>query len=470
MACSLAFGAFAQQPRALTIEECVLIAIENNLNIKRGKLNLENSKATLLQARAAQLPNANVTASYGRNWGRSIDPTTNDFITQRISSSGLGGNSSVTLFNGMQLINSVRQSRVNLEASKYDLEKAVNDVTLGIATIYLNVIFNRELVENAQYQLESSQQQLERTKKLVELGSLPRSRELELVSQVATNEVNVINQQNSLDLAFLDLKQAMLIPASENIDIVVPEIELAAASDLGINPQGLYEIAEEAQPEIKSADLGVESAQLGLKIASGAQLPSLGLGGGFSTNYSDAFDQRPVINSDAPVVYEPTGAVTASGEDVLAPNPSIDYVDFGFADQYEENLSWRLGVQLSIPIFNGLNTHTSIQRSKINLQQAEITAIETRNTLRQQIETAYTNALAASKSYEASTRQVEALEETFRSVENQYNLGAANFTDYQVASNNLFGARSDLVRAKYDYIFKLKILDFYQGKPITLDQ
>ncbi len=461
------FTLSAQSPRLLTIEECVYIAIENNLTIKRSKLDLENSKVGLLQSRAAQLPNANLQASYGSNWGRSIDPTTNDFISQQITSSGFGGSSNVTLFNGFQLMNGMKQSKVNVEASEYNLEKATNDISLNVASFYLNVIFNKELVENAQYQLESSQSQLDRTKRLVALGSLPLSSELQLASQVATNEVTLINQQNALDIALLNLKQALLIPSSEEIDIVVPEIELDPVSVLDFTPEELYGIAEQNQPEIKSADLNVESAQLGLRISSGAQYPSLGLGGGFSTNYSDAFDSRP--NVDGPVELQPSGAVTSSGEAVLFPQ-FTEFENFGFSDQYNENLSWRLGIQLNIPLFNGLSTHSNIQRSKIFLQQAEISSVEQRNTLRQQIETAHTNAVAASKAYEASIRQVEALEETFRSVENQYNLGAANFTDYQVASNNLFGARSDLVRAKYDYIFKMEILDFYQGKPISLDQ
>ena len=162
--------------------------------------------------------------------------------------------------------------------------------------------------------------------------------------------------------------------------------------------------------------------------------------------------------------------VTSGGDAIFSVEPGGSFETFGYGDQFDENLSWNLGIGVAIPLFNGLRTHSGIQRSKIQLQQAEIAAVEQRNILRQQIESAYADATASSKTFAASTRQVEALEETFRSIENQYNLGAANFTDYQIASNNLFQAKSDLVRAKYDFLFRKKILDFYQGKPLTLEE
>ncbi len=463
---------YAQDKTTYTLEECIAVAIENNLSVRRARLTLENNKVNYNQSRASQLPNANVNWSLGYNWGRSIDPTTNQFVTQRINSSGLNGNSSVTLFNGLQQYNTVKQGKANIQVSEADLEKAKNDISLNIATFYLNVILNKELVENANYQLQNSNSQLERTKILVESGAAPITNQLELQSQVASNEVALINSQNNLDLALLSLKQAMLLPASSQLDIVVPEITLVGEPDVGMSTQSVFESAESNLPEIKSADLGVQSAALGVKIAQGGMSPTVSFGGGFSTNYSSAFDQRFISDGSTSTQTVPTTLATASGEAIFLTEqvPNGAFEDFQYADQFDENLSWNLGVGVSIPIFNGLRTHSNIQRSKIQLQQAEIVAIEQRNVLRQQIESAYADATAASKSYAASSRQVEALEETFRAVENQYNLGAANFTDYQISSNNLFQAKSDLVRAKYDFVFKKKILDFYQGKPLNLEE
>ena len=461
---------FAQDTTVYNLQQCIDIAVENNLSVRRARLALENNKVNYNQSRASQLPNANVNWSFGYNWGRSIDPTTNQFISQRINSSGLNGSSSVVLFNGLQQYNTTIQSKVNIAVSEADLERAINDLSLSVANSYLTVILNRELVENARFQLNNSNSQLERTTILVESGALPITNQLELQSQVASNEVALINAQNNLDLSLLALKQSMLLPANEAIDVAPPPVGLLAEPDLGITSEEVYSQAEGAQPEIKSADLSVESAVLGVKIAQGAISPTLSLGGGFSTNYSDAFDQRFIPDGSFAVGQDPVGLVTAGGDAIFSVEPGGSFETFGYGDQFDENLSWNLGIGVAIPLFNGLRTHSGIQRSKIQLQQAEIAAVEQRNILRQQIESAYADATASSKTFAASTRQVEALEETFRSIENQYNLGAANFTDYQIASNNLFQAKSDLVRAKYDFLFRKKILDFYQGKPLTLEE
>lgn len=461
----------AQESKIYSLEECIDVAIENNLLIKRSRLNLASQEVNLKQTRASQLPNANLGWNFGYNWGRSIDPTTNQFIQQRINSSGFNGNSSVTLFNGLQQYYSVNQGRLNIEGAEADLEDAKNDISLTIATSYLNVLLNKELLANARFQLESSQTQLDRMKILVESGAMPITNQLQLESQLASNEVSVINAQNGVDLAFLSLKQGMLLPASEDIDIEAPNINVEGEEQLAGSTQEIYDIAADAQPDIKSADLGVDAAVLGIKIAQGGMSPVVSLGGGFSTNYSDAFSERFVSDGTTSTQVVPTSLSTASGEAVFlseeAPNGSVE--NFGYGDQFDENLSWNLGIGISIPIFNGLQTRSNIQRSQIALAQAEINAVEQRNILRQNIESAYADALAASKTYEASVRQVSALEETFRSLENQYNLGAANFTDYQVASNNLFQARSDLLRSKYDFVFKKKILEFYQGKSLLLE-
>ncbi|MBV6645118.1 MAG: TolC family protein [Cyclobacteriaceae bacterium] len=464
VACSTQMAA---QVRVLDLQECVNIAIENNITIKRSRLNKQGAAINLKESKAQRYPDLNLRGGYGYNWGRSIDPTTNQFITQQITTSNFGGSSNITLFSGLQIANSIEQRKLDLEVADYDLQKAENDVSLNIITFYLNVIFNKELLENARYQLQSSQNQLDRTQKLVASGALPITNELELISQAASNEVNVINAQNNLDLAMLSLKQAMLIPASENIEILIPDVEVAPGS-LDATSQEIFDDAMTTQPEIKSADKNVESATLGVRVAAGAQYPTLSLSGGFSTNYSDAFETRFVPTGNE--VQIPSNSLqTASGEAILVTTDEVIQESVGFGTQYDENLSQSLGINLNIPIFNGLRTSSNIQRSKINLQQAEITAQEQRNLLRQQIESSYTDALAASKTFQASGRQVEALQETFRAIENQYNLGAANFTDYQVASNNLFQAKSDLVRAKYDFIFKQKILDFYQGKPLSFN-
>ena len=460
---AISMAVFSQASRVMTLQECVNLATKNNLNVQRSRLDLETAETTLKQAEFQRYPNANVNGDYSYSWGRAVNPTTNQFITKKNISSNLRGNSSVPVFKGFQINNSIKQSESNLNASKYDVEKATNDVQLNIVTFYLNVIFNKELVENAQYQLESSQKQHERTKILVEAGSLPRSNELELVSQVSTNEVNLVTAQNNLTLAYLTLKQAMLLPVSDNIDVIVPVAEIEEL-DLSISPETVFGMAEQSLPEIRAAELRVRSAEFEYEVQKGAQYPTLSLNAGMGSRYSDATQK---FIADGGGVFETRPSMqTASGEAIEAFQPSGRYETIAFGTQFKDNFNRSLSLDLSIPIFNGLSQKSNIQRSKITMQQASINDLEQRNALRQTIESAYTDAVASSKTFAASTRQVETLEETFRSVENQYNLGASNFTDYQVASNNLFQAKSDQTRAKFDFIFKKKLLDFYQGKSI----
>ncbi len=459
------------QEKQWTYQECVQYALENNLNVKRGELDVQLSEVNLTQSKADLFPNLNLGTQYGINWGRSIDPTTNLFISQRIQSLGAQAGSSVTIFGGLQKLNTIKQNKLSLEASNNDLLKARNDVVLEVVTFYINVIFNQELLQTAELQQSTTQQQLERTQKLVDAGSVPISEVLDLQSQLASNQLDVVNAENNLNLALLNLKQSMQMPASENLSVVVPDADAGEYEFLGITAQSIYQGAEITQPEIKSADLNVRSAQYGEKIAKGGLYPSLTMGYNMFTNYSDAlnplflpdgsFGEPDEIPNAGFIAGDPTQTVT-----LFDPNPNFIQVDNGVGDQFDDNLSRSLTFTISVPVFNGFATRSNIQRATINRVQSEITAKQIRNQLRQIIETAYNDALASSKAYEASNVQVEALEESFRMTERRYNLGAVNFVDYQIAQNNLFGAKSDLVRTKYDFIFKTKILDFYQGNPI----
>jgi outer membrane protein len=464
----------AQDKKIMTLQECVDVALQNNINVQRGKLGLEVSETNLNQARMQRLPTLNADGRYGLNWGRSIDPTTNQFITREIAGSNASLISSVPLFAGRQIHNSIQQNEINVQASMYDVEKASNDVTINVVLFYLNVIFNKELYDNARVQLESSQQQLERTKLMVAAGRLPKASELELQSQVSSNEVNLINAENNLNLAILNLKQAMMLPAGENIDILIPGVEVEDL-DISKSSDQVFSNAERTMPEIKAADSRIRSAELDYKVSQGGLTPRISLTGGLSTVYSNAnrlFDLENPINQRIPIGYllsDPNDLSSNPGESVYRDLQTYNTEDYPFLQQYKDNLSKFVSLNISIPIFNGYQTRYNMQRSKIGIQQAELNAMEQRNFLRQTIESAYNDAQAASKTYAASVKQVEALQETFRAIETQFNVGAANFTDYQVAANNLFRAMSDLTRAKYEYVFRKKLLDFYQGNPLDIN-
>lgn len=417
-------------PVKWTLRQCVDYALANNLDVKRGVYTVESSEVDLRQARWGRMPTVNGSVSYGYSWGRGLDPVNNDYVTQEIKSSNLAAQGSLPLFNGLRIHNSIKQYERAYSAAEYDLGKTKNDVILNVANLFITVVFNKELVENAKFQLASSQQQLERTRKQVLAGALPKSEELNLDAQAAGNEVTLVQQENALALSILQLKQALQIPASDPLDVEVPNL---TPEDLVIEQtrDEIYDIAKQTMPEIKSAQFKIEGAEYSIKSARGNLYPRLSLTSSINTNYS-----------------------------------SISEYLYSFSTQLKDNVYRTAGLQLSIPVLNGYSARASLQRAVIQRSQAEINALQASNTLRQTVERAYNDAVASSKTYNSSLRQVSAREEAFRMMNQRYSAGSANSFEFQVAQNNLFQAQTDLARAKYDFIFKKKVLDFYQGKTI----
>lgn len=454
-------GLRAQEIRKLTLKECVDIALENNLRIKRSAFGVETSKANLLQAKGQFLPTLNAFGSYTNNYGRALNPTTNLFVDRNSTtiSPNLSGN--LPLFQGLRIQNNFKQSQRDLMASNHDLEKAKNDVMLNVVTLYINVIFNKELMDNAGFQLNSSQQQLERIKKQVEAGSLAMSNQLNQEATVSTNELNLINQENVLALSLLQLKQAMQIPGSEQLDVVVPDVQTEDLI-LDSSAEAVYQVAVANMPEVKAALLRVQSADYALKANRGSYVPRLGLSASVSSNSSDLNSLRIPTGTSTQV---PIG-VTQSGETVFTTVSDVTQEKYTHNQQLQDNVFRNMSLQLNIPILNGFNTRSSVQRAKISKDIAEITVKETENTLRQTIESAYNDALAASRSYSASQKAVNAQEEAFRMNKQRFDVGALSIIEYQVSENDLYRSKSDLTRAKYNFIFRKKVLDFYQGKPI----
>ena len=458
----------AQDVKKWTLQECVNVALENNLRVKRSIYNVQTNESYLTQSKAAFLPTLNGGGSNGWNYGRALNPVTNLFVNRNSNTLNLQASSSLMLFNGLRLQNSFRQSKKDVDASNADLNKAKNDVILNVVTYYINVIFNKELFENAKYQLNSSEQQLERIKKQVAAGALSISNQLNQEAQVATNEVNLINQENALNLSLLQLKQSLQLPGSTPMEVEVPELQ---TEDLILNQsaEDIYQISLNTMPEIKSAILKVQSAEFALKANKGNYYPRLTLNASAQSNYSSLSD-APRFAPDGTMINTPIGFVASTNEPVLTQVPGTERVadSYGRRDQIQDNLFKAINFQLNIPIFNGLQTRMSVQRSAITKELADITVIETQNTLRQSIETAFNDATAASKTYTSSMKQVNAQEEAYRMNKQRFELGAINFVEYQISENDLFRAKSDLTRAKYNFIFKKKVLDFYQGKAIEL--
>jgi outer membrane protein len=458
-------ASLAQEKKVYTLKECIEIALKNNLTVKRSELGLKGADINLDQSRYTMLPTLNVSGSYGSNFGRSIDPTTNSFIDQKIDNSNLNANASLLLFNAFRVMNTIRQNVNDKAASENDLVKAKNDVVLSVVTLYTSVIFNQELYQNAQFQLKTTEQQLERTRKLEKAGSVPFGNVLDLEAQNATNELNLIQRENTYNLSLLQLKQSMQLPASTPLEIEIPELSIEDLSSIQSTEQ-IYDIAKQNMPEIMAAIFRNESSTFALKASKGALFPRLSLNGNAFTNYSSAAKilANPVEVNNPTIGFlgnDQTAIVRSFGKTFTG-----NIIEKPFSDQFSDNISQSVSLNLTIPLFNGYSSRATVQRNRIAVTQASINLTDAENRLRQAIETAYNDATAAAKTFASSAKAVKAREEAFRMTKQRFDAGAANYVDYQVSENNLFQAKSDQVRAKYDLIFKKKVLDFYQGKPI----
>lgn len=467
-------GAYAQTtasaPARVNLQQCIDIAQQNNILIRQGRLTVANSDLQVRQSRLNQLPTAVFQGNQSINGGRSINPQSNEFVQQTINSSSFQLNTSVTLYNGGVLRSTVKQNEIALQAGQQELNATQNNVSLTVAQNYLNVLTGTEQLAVTQRQADVTRAQLERMQRLVAAGSAPESNVFDLQATLASNEVDIVTAQNTLDLAKVALLQAMNVPINQNF-----EVEPINVPDPGLDPytasvQQLYDVASTNLPEVKGADLRVKSATLGVQVAKGGLYPTLSLNGNLSTIYSSAASvASPNGQSTQTTIGFIVDPVTGANIPVNASTPGYDRTGISYGSQLSNNFSQSASLFLRVPIFQGNLSRNRITTAKIQQQNAELTALNTRLMLRQQIETAYTQMKAGANKYRATQVQVLSLERAFQMAESRLNAGAINATDYSIAKTNLDRARASLVQAKYDYVFRTKILDYYQNKSLSFN-
>lgn len=468
--CLAAFAAIkpvkAQSPNVWTLQQCIDYAIKNNIQVKQSELSAQSDKYTLQQSEAEVLPSLNGIAAHNYNFGRTIDPFTNQFATDKVLSQNFSLSSSVNLFNGLKTYNTIKQNQYNYLASKYEVDRMKNDVSLNVATGYLQILFNEELMEVAKGQVDISNKQVEQTEKLVDAGTLAKGNLYDIQAQLASDELSFINAQNQLDLSYLVLAQLLNLDSVDNFKIVKPEIIFPDSPVLTSTSGQIYSTAVATLPQIKSAEFKLRSSERALSVAKGEISPRLSLNGSYGTGYSGL--SKDIVGAPVFTGYQPNGFITSSGDPVLIPTYSTDLRVISYSDQYKDNLNKNIGLQLAIPIFNGFQTKNLISQAKIQKQNADYNLELEKNQLRKTIQQAYADANAALKKYYATLKAHDAIQESFKYAEQKFNLGVVNSLDYVTATGKLLKAQSDLLQAKYDYVFKTKVLDFYQGKPITL--
>lgn len=458
----LALTAMCQ--KTWSLEDCITHALNNNVQIKLQQINTLISKQQYNQSIASLFPSVNGSATHVYNNGKTVDMYTNQFATEMVQSNNFYLSSNVLLFNGLMMLNTMKQKQLDFLASKYDLEKVKNDISLTIATAYLQVLYSLEMLEVAKSQLDVTRLQTERTQKLYEAGSVARGTLLTIEAQQAQDELQMVNAGNQLDLAYLTLSQLLDLETTDGFAIEQPSVALPDASVLVQQFEAVYARALEVQPDVKSAELRMLSARKGLSAARGRMSPAITLSGSLGTGYSGASREVGDITLEG---YDVIG-FTTSGESVYGPRYSYTYENVKFWDQIDRNLNSSFGLSLSIPIFNQLQTYTLINTSKLSLSSAELQLQNTKDQLYKTIQQAWADARAALNRYQASVKSVEALSEAFTYTEQKFNVGMVTSLDFNDAKNNLTRARSEMLQAKYEYVFRIKVLDFYQGKPLTL--
>jgi outer membrane protein len=420
------------QARIYSLRQCVETGIANNLTVNRSRLNMDRSEVYMKQSRGNMLPTLQGSIDHNLNSGRSIDLLTNDYVNQEYTIYGL--QTGVTLFNGLRLLNILRSDQYAYEAGKMEWQQQKDNLTLDIILAYLQILTSQDQLELARIQTEQTRKQVERLEILNNQGAIMPSDLTDMKGQLANNILAEINTANALETAKLNLAQLMNIPYDSNFTVerlTVDQFDLQYAA----TPDSIFAIASEQLAMVRATELRRKSAEKSVAAARGNYFPSIGLGANIFTNFS------------------------STGRD--SSNAKIPYYD-----QLSNNYRTTVGIGISIPILNGFRTRNQVNLAKIDLKEAELTEESTRIQLRQAIERDYVNMVAARKRYQALVEQVDAMIESFRAAEARFNAGVGNSIDYLTARNRLDLANINLIQARYDYVLRTKILDYYQGRPL----
>lgn len=431
LAATLALPASAQQ--AWDLRQCIDYAIEHNLTIKQQEENRHQSEVDLNTAQWSRLPNLNGSASHSFNFGRSLQAD-NTYQSINTQNTNFSLNTSVPLFTGLQIPHNIALQKLNLKAATEDLQKAKDDISLQIASLYLQVLYNQELALIARQQVALSQEMLEQKRAYLDNGKASEAEWYEAKSRVAQDELSAVQAENNCRLALLDLSQLLELPTPDGFSIVSPDIDERHLSGSIVAPEDIFQEAVLSKPAIKAATYRLEGAAHSIRMAQSAYYPQLSFGAGIGTNY-----------------YKVNG-----------------YQNNSFGSQLKDNFSQYFGFSLSVPIFNRFATRNQVRSARIRQNTLNWQLEEAKKSLFKEIQQAYYNALNAESQLKSSVTADEAAEASFRLMKEKYAQGKANATEYNESRTNWMKAVSNRLQAKYDYVFRTKILDFYRGIELKL--
>ena len=437
-------GVIQAQKREWTLEECVTYAVENNLDVQQFQLAFERTLLDKSDAIGNLLPGVNGQTQVGRNVGFTIDPSTNAPTTEGITTASANLTATMTLFDGLRNINQLQRAKMNTLASQYQLQDLVDDIRLNVANAYLNVLSNKESLKAFRAQYAVTEQDLNRTREQVDAGVLPRGDLLEIQATAANLEQQIVNAENDVLLSRIVLAQLLQITDYENFDVADQEFDVPPSDILGNSPRVIYDKALTFRNDIAFSQANVELAEQDLKIARGAYLPSLNAFFNYNTRYSS--------NTTLPDPANPGSFFSQTFVDQLWILDGISY-----------------GARLDVPIFNGWSTRNNVKRAKIDVMRAELQLEQDKLALENDINTAYLDVQNFAKAYEAAQKTLEARQLALEYARERYEVGLMNAFDYGQAQARVDDAQASVIQNKFNYIFRLKVLEFYFGLPITLD-
>jgi outer membrane protein len=442
--CFLFLSVLSQaQSKKWTLEECVNYAIKNNISIKQSELDAKSAAIDKSSAIGGFLPSLNINGSHSWNIGLNQNITTGLLENQTTQFTAAGLNSNIDVYNGMQNQNRLRRANLTLLASTYQLSKMKDDVSLNIANAFLQILFNKENLKVQNEQLSNNEKQLQRSQELVNAGVVPRGDLLDIKATVASNSQAIVSAQNALLISKLSLAQLLQLENFQDFDIVDVNYPVTESATLLQTPDAIYAKAKEERVELKIAKTNLEIAERDVKIAKGAYQPSIQ--GFYSFSTRAAYSDRLVFDA--------------------AGNPSFQ-PPFSVLKQFDLNKGHSFGFQMNIPVLNGFATKNNVARSKIALDRSKIALNQQELDLERNIYTAFTDAKGAMKTYESAIITLEARQEAYNYAKEKFAVGMLNAFDLNQSQSLFVNAQSEVVRTKYDYIFRVKVIEFYFGIPI----
>jgi outer membrane protein len=435
-------GAITAQQKKWTLEECVTYAIDNNLTIAQYELDLENAGIDKSDAIGAMLPDLNGSIRASGNRGLSTDPITGNNFTEGIFSMNGNLSSAVTLFDGLRNLNNLRRAKLNSIASQYRLDDLRDDIRLSVANAYLEILSNKETLKVYEAQFAVTEQDLKRTVELVDAGVLPRGDQLEIEATAANLRQQIINTENLVIISRINLAQLLQITDYENFDIVDDDFEIPPSDILDSSPKTIFNKAMSFRNDIKFSEYNVALAEKDLEIARGANYPTLSAFFNYNTSYSSRKQTDPLTGD----------AFRVDLRDQIWLFDGITY-----------------GGQLNIPIFNGFSTRNNIKRSRISLEKVKLQLEQDKLDLETNINQVYVDVKSFGAAYEAAQKTLEARRLAYEYSKERYDVGLMNAFDFSQAQSRVDNAEAEVIRAKYDYIFRIKVLEFYFGLPIVLN-